>query len=86
MLNKILSIIQFLIIITFIFIINYYYFSDTNINKINKNRINLSLKISKSLDKLPLIANDTNNIIEYVENDSSKKEKKYFFLELLNND
>tara|TARA_B100001175_G_scaffold22435_1_gene16813 strand:- start:1003 stop:1263 length:261 start_codon:yes stop_codon:yes gene_type:complete len=86
MLNKILSIIQFLIIITFIFIINYYYFSDTNINKINKNRINLSLKISKSLDKLPLIANDTNNIIEYQNNNNKYEEKikKRSFWNLLN--
>ena len=85
MLNKIFSIIQFLTIIFFVITINYYYFSDSNVQKVNKNRINLSYNLSKNLNELPLLNNDTNNIIEYQDNDTGiKKIKKRFFWDLLN--
>ena len=84
MINKILSILQFLLIIFFIFYINYYYFSDTNIDKIYKNRINLPLNLSKNTDELPFLNNDTNNIIEYQNIDESmEKIKKRSFWNLL---
>ena len=84
MVNKILSILQFLLIIFFIFFINYYYFSDANINKIYKNRSNLSLNLSKNADELPLLTNDTNNIIEYQNIDETmEKIKKRSFWNLL---
>ncbi len=84
MVNKILSILQFLLIIIFIFFINYYYFSDTNIDKINKNRINLSQNLNKKAVKLPLLTNDTNNIIHYQNSDDSmEKIKKRSFWNLL---
>ena len=84
MVNKILSILQFLLIIIFIFFINYYYFSDNNIDKINKNRINLSQNLNKKAVKLPLLTNDTNNIIHYQNSDDSmEKIKKRSFWNLL---
>ena len=76
MLNKILSIIQFLIVIFFVIIINFYYFSDENIEKINKNRIDFSLKINKNLNELPFLDNDTNSIIEYSDIDTYKEQIK----------
>ena len=64
---------------------NFYYFSDKNIKKIYKNRINLSTQITKNLDELPLLTNDTKNIIEYQNNDSNfEKIKKRSFWNLLN--
>ncbi len=85
MLNKVLTIFQFLIIISFLLLTNFYYFSDKNIEKINKNRVNLSSKISKILDELPILINDTNNIIEYQNNDTNlEKIKKRSFWDLLN--
>ena len=85
MLNKVLTIFQFLIIISFLLLTNFYYFSDKNIEKINKNRVNLSSKISKSLNELPVLINDTNNIIEYQNNDTNlEKIKKRSFWDLLN--
>tara|TARA_B100001540_G_C15442259_1_gene477201 strand:+ start:251 stop:517 length:267 start_codon:yes stop_codon:yes gene_type:complete len=85
MLNKVLTIFQFLIIISFLLLTNFYYFSDKNVEKINKNRVNLSSKISKSLDELPLLINDTKNIIEYQNNDTNlEKIKKRSFWDLLN--
>ena len=84
MINKVFSILQFLLIIFFIFYINYYYFSDTNIDKIYKNRINLPLNLSKNTDELPFLNNDTNNIIEYQNSDESmEKIKKRSFWNLL---
>ena len=85
MINKVLTIFQFLIIISFLLLTNFYYFSDKNVEKINKNRVNLSSKISKSLDELPLLINDTKNIIEYQNNDTNlEKIKKRSFWDLLN--
>ena len=84
MINKVFSILQFLLIIFFIFYINYYYFSDTNIDKIYKNRLNLSLNLTKNAGELPLLNNDTNNIIEYQNIDESmEKIKKRSFWNLL---
>ena len=85
MLNKVLTIFQFLIITAFLLLTNFYYFSDKNVEKINKNRVNLSSKISKSLDELPLLIDDTKNIIEYQNNDTNlEKIKKRSFWDLLN--
>ncbi len=85
MLNKILSIIQFIIIISFILLINIYYFSEQNIERINKNRNNLLLQITKNLDQLPELTNDTNNVIEYQNNNEIKEKiKKRSFWNLLN--
>ena len=84
MINKIFYILQFLLILFFIFFVSYYYFSDTNIDKIYKNRINLSLNLSKIAGELPLLNNDTNNIIEYQNSDESmEKIKKRSFWNLL---
>ncbi len=85
MLDKVLTIFQFLIITAFLLLTNFYYFSDKNVEKINKNRVNLSSKISKSLDELPLLIDDTKNIIEYQNNDTNlEKIKKRSFWDLLN--
>ena len=85
MINKVLTIFQFLIIISFLLLTNFYYFSDKNVEKINENRVNLSSKISKSLDELPFLINDTKDIIEYLNNDTNlEKIKKRSFWDLLN--
>ena len=75
-----------LIIFIFIFFIGRYYFSDQykkniyrSINKMDQNIVKLS-------ENLHILKSDTENIIEYVENDKNKKKKKYHFWELLNND
>ena len=84
MLNKILTIIQFFAIFLFLIIIIFYYFSDGNIEKINKNRVDLSSQIFQSLDQLPLLNNDTNNAIEYQNNNTNMdKIKKRSFWDLL---
>ena len=71
----------------FIFIIltTKFYFSDQNIRKTNKSRSFYSVKINNNTQNLPLLKNDTKNIIEY-SNDVEvykKKKKKYTFWDLI---
>jgi len=72
--------------ILFLFLTISIYFSDENIRKTNKKRSFYSVKSNINLNNLPLLKNDTNDIIEY-KNDIEvfkKKKKKYKFFELLN--
>ena len=43
-------------------------------------------KLSGNLKNLDILENDTKNIIEYLDINLSKKKKKYFFWELIDND
>ena len=72
----------------FIFIIltTRFYFSDQNIREINKSRAFYSAELSNNIQNLPLLKNDTNNIIIYL-NDVEvykKKKKKFSFFDLIN--
>ena len=70
-------------IVSFIFFMLNYYFSDENkknsyrSNKVFDNKI---IKYSKTLQ---ILESDTENIIEYVENNFNKDKKKYKFWELI---
>ena len=69
----------------FLFFTGRYYFSDTN-KKISHRSINeISKKIDNISANLRTLTNDTENIIEYVENNKNKKKKKYYFWELITN-
>ena len=75
-------------IITFIFfmiLIVIFYFSEENIIATNKSRSSYSYELKFDLKDLPLIKNDTNNIIEYSEDlEIFKKNKKsYIFWDLI---
>ena len=73
---------SFLIFI--IFIISFY-FSDQNIKATNKSRSFYSVKVNIATTNIPLLKNDTNNIIEYRNDieDFKKKKKKYKFFDLI---
>ena len=74
----ILTIIFYLL---FIFII---YFSSDNRSKIIKNRSNINYNMQKKNLNLPILENDTNNIIEYnFEGSKNNKIKKRYFWNLL---
>ena len=79
---KILVYLFFIIsLISYTFII---YFSDEVVLKINKNRAIYSNQIKENLSGLPLLKNDTNNIINYnIEKREEKKIKKRYFWNLL---
>ena len=86
MINELKYIFYLLTIILFFFLTGKFYFSDDN----KKNYFRTINSISKRIDQyslnLPLLENDTTNIIEFVENNFSKNKKKYHFWKLLEND
>ena len=80
--KKIFYLVSFFI---FIILITRFYFSDQNIRETNKSRSLYSVKLNNNTQNLPLLRNDTNNIIEYI-NDVEiykKKKKKYTFWNLI---
>ena len=84
----ILNILMVLIIILFIFFTYKYYSSNKNINTKDYNRLNIDLILKDKTSGLPILKNDTNNIIEFnnsLENEIDKYEKKRKFWDLLKN-
>ena len=75
-----------LIIFVFLFFTIKYYFSDLNKKKTFRAINNLSSNIQEYSSNLKVLSNDTDNIIEYVENNSNTEKKKFYFWNLLNND
>ena len=76
-----------LTIFIFIFFIGRYYFSDQNKKNIYRSINKIDQNIDKLSENLHILKSDTDNIIEYIENDKTKEKKKYYFWELLlNND
>ena len=71
------------IICLFIFLIFRYYFSDTNKKNSYRSLNSINEKINIYVKKLPILEDDTKNIIEYVEQSNNKKKKKFNFWKLL---
>ena len=85
MLKKIKNIFYLTSFFIFIILITRFYFSDQNIREIKKSRSFYSVKLNNNTHNLPLLKNDTNNIIEYL-NDVEiykKKIKKFTFWDLI---
>ena len=57
------------------------YISNNNREKINSNRTNIYSKIKDNLSNLPLLKNDTDNVIEFNSgyNDKDNKVKRNFW-------
>jgi len=72
-----------LVIFLFFFIIGKYYFSDKNKKKSYRSFNNIDEKIKIYAEKLPILEDDTKNIIEYVEQSKDKKKKKFNFWKLI---
>ena len=83
MLKEIKYLLFLLIIGIFLFITIKYYFSDTHKKKSFRSMNSIEEKINIYADKLPILENDTKNIIEYVEKSDEKKKKKFNFWKLL---
>ena len=86
MLKEIKYLIFILIISLFIFFTGKYYFSDENIKNSYRSYQNIDQKIKNYSKELPVLENDTNDIIEYVNQTNKKKKKKFNFWKLLEND
>ena len=86
MLKEIKYLIFIVIIVLFIFFTGKYYFSDENIKKSYRSYNNINKKIKAYSLDLPVLDNDTQNIIEYVNQTNKSKKKKFNFWKLLEND
>ena len=85
MLKKIKNIFYLSSFFIFIILTTRFYFSDQNIRETNKSRSLYSVKLNNNTQNLPLLKNDTNNIIEYI-NDVEiykKNKKKFTFWDLI---
>ena len=85
MLKEIKYLIFILVIFLFSFFVGRYYFSDVNQKKSYRSLNNIDEKIKVYSKKLPVLEDDTKNIIEYVEQSNDKK-KKFNFWKLLESD
>ena len=85
MFKEIKYLVFILIICLFLFLTGKYYFSDINKKNSYRSLDNINEKINIYVNKLPILENDTNDIIEYVEQSNIKKKKKFNFWKLLEN-
>ena len=83
MFKEIKNFIFIFVICLFLFLTVKYYFSDINKKNSNRSLGSIEEKINTYAEKLPILKNDTNNIIEYVEQSNNKKKKKFNFSKLL---
>ena len=83
MLKEIKYLIFIIIICLFLFFTGKYYFSDANKKNSYRSLVNIDEKINKYAGSLPILKDDTKNIIEYVKQSNNKKKKKFNFWKLL---
>tara|TARA_A100001011_G_scaffold160054_1_gene168427 strand:- start:414 stop:677 length:264 start_codon:yes stop_codon:yes gene_type:complete len=74
-----------LLILLFIFLTGRYYFSDTNKKNSYRSLSSNNQKIENYSKNLPILEDNTKDIIEYVEKSNNKKKKKFNFWKLLEN-
>ena len=79
MLKEIKYLIFIVIILLFLFFTGRYYFSDENIKKSYRSQKNIEEKIKVYAKNLPILENDTNDVIEYVKQTDKKKRKSLIF-------
>ncbi len=79
MLKEIKYLIFITIIIIFLFFTGRYYFSNDNIKNSYRSYKNINQKIKDYSKNLPLLRNDTDNVIEYVKQTDKKKKKNLTF-------
>ena len=84
MFKEIYKVIYFIITLLFVYLLFTIYFSEENIKKIKKNRVNIENSFKDYLSNLPILENDTNDVIIYNSSEFlEKKIKKRKFWELL---
>ena len=86
MFKEIKYLIFIVMISLFLFFTGKYYFSDENIKNSYRSYKNIDEKVKIYSKNLPLLKNDTENVIEYVKQTDKKKKKKFNFWKLLEND
>ena len=80
--RKIINILLFILIISFLFFTLRFYVSNKNIKDKSFNRINIDQILKEKIKDLPVIENDTNNVIEFnnsLEKETSNEKKRSFW-------
>ena len=87
MYRKIKNIFFLISFFTFIFLVTKHYFSEQNLIFTNKSRSSYLSSLNDDKSNLPVLENDTNNIIVYINGleDFKKKKKKWFWEKLISN-
>ena len=88
MYNRIKNAFFLIIFFIFIFFISKHYFSEQNIIFINQSRSSYETSLGNDKNNLPVLKNDTNNIIIYVgdlENFKNKRKKRFWEKLISNN-
>jgi len=85
MFSKIKNTLFLIIFFIFIFLVTKHYFSDENVIFTNKSRSSYALQVNIDNKSLPILKNDTNNIIIYKNDveEFTKKRKKRFWEKLI---
>ena len=86
MLKEMRYLIFSLIIAFFLFFIGKYYFSNDNKKNSYRSLNNINKKIDIYSEKLPVLEDNTKDIIQYVEKSNNNKKKKFNFWKLLETD
>ena len=86
MLKELKYLLHLLTIFIFFFILLKFYLSDSYEKKLYRSLNNFDEVIKNFSQNLPLLENDTQNVIEYVDNNTDKSKKKYNFWKLIEND
>ena len=81
MIKHFFSVSIFIFIFSFLFFVTTTYKSKRNVEKINLNRTNIYLKIDENISSLPLLKNDTHDVIIFNSGfeDSNNKIKRNFW-------
>jgi len=85
MLKEIKYLLFIIVIFFFLFMSAKYYFSDENKKNSYRSFKSINDKILNYTNNLPTLEDDTNNVVEYVQQNQNKKKKKYNFWKLLEN-
>jgi len=87
MFSKIKNTLFLIIFSIFTFLVTKHYFSDENVIFTNKSRSSYALQVNIDNKSLPILKNDTNNIIIYKNDveEFTKKRKKRFWEKLISN-
>ena len=86
MLKELKYVVYLFVIFFFIFFTAKYYFSDENKKKSYRSFQSIDKKNATFASNLYTLESDTENIIEYVENNVGQNKKTYYFWKLLIND
>ena len=87
MIDKTKNIFFLLLLFIFLFLVTKYYFSEKNFIFTNKLRLSFAMTLHQNIENLPVLNNDTQNIITYKNDleEFKKKRKKRFWERLISN-